>query len=100
MVGITSLGALTTREFVLSSEMATTRDAAANAALLPLSPLREERPLLPLLRLLLLPPPKRARIISAIPELLEPRLLDDLLDPDELLSNNPLITSASCFASA
>jgi hypothetical protein len=65
--------------------MATTRDAAASAALLPLPPLREERPLLPLLRLLLLPPPKRARIISAMPELLEPRLLDDLLDPDELL---------------
>ena len=86
MVGITSLGALTTREFVLSSEMATTRDAAASAALLPLPPLREERPLLPLLRLLLLllPPPNRARIISAMPEL-EPRLLDDLLDPDELL---------------
>ena len=85
MVGRTSLGALTTREFVLSSEMATTRDAAASAALLPLPPLREERPLLPLLRLLLLPPLKRARIISAKAELPELRLLDDLLDPDELL---------------
>jgi hypothetical protein len=63
--------------------MATTLDAAASAALLPLPLLREERPLLPLLRLLLLPPPKRARIISAIAELL--RLLEDLLDPDELL---------------
>jgi hypothetical protein len=77
--------------------MATTRDAAASAALPPLPLLREERPLLPLLRLLLLPPPKRARIISAMPEL---RLLDDLLDPDDLVSNNPLTTSASCFASA
>jgi hypothetical protein len=76
--------------------MATTRDAAASAALLPLPPLREERPLLPLLRLLLLPPPKRDRIISAILEL----LLEDLLDPDDLVSNNPLTTSASCFASA